>query len=114
MLSLSLATLRGSLPRLFVARSRHHALHRVSVGIFILLRLRRYPVGFDGVQPARNLNHGTSAEVSGEEFQVDRGGHDDEAELGTSRDDAVKQTQEQVRVEVPLVRLVYDEDVELV
>ena len=104
----------GSLARLLVAGPGRHGPSAPLGAALGLLGLRGYPVYLDGVQPPGDLDHGAAPEVPGEELQVDGGGHDDKAELGAARDDPVQQPQEQVGVEVPLVRLVDDKHVELV
>lgn len=67
----------------------------------------------DGEQPPGHLHHGGTAEVAGEERDVDGGRHEDDLEVRPLGQQAPEDAQEEVVVEVPFVDFVHYQDLVL-
>ena len=66
------------------------------------------PEGLDGEESTGDGDNGRAVEEVGEAFGVERGGGDDDAEVGAARQGALEQTEQEVDVERTLVGLVDD------
>lgn len=67
----------------------------------------------DREEPPGHLYHGGTAEVAGEERDVDGGRHEDDLEVWPLGQQAPEDTQEEVVVQVPLVDLIHNQDLVL-
>lgn len=61
-----------------------------------------------GKQPARYLQHRSTAEIVREKLDVDGGGHEDETQVRALRHQGAQDPKKEVTVEVSLVDLVHD------
>ncbi len=92
----------------------HELLHRVAhrlrlVAVVALLLAERPVAHLHRVGAARDLDDRRVVEVGGEARGVDRGGGDDELEIGPLRQQLAQVAEEEVDVEAPLVGLVDDD-----
>lgn len=67
-----------------------------------------------GKQPARNLQHRSTAEVLGEQLDVDGGRHQDETQVRAFGQQGAQHPEQEVTVEVPLVDLIHNQHLVLV